>query len=294
MRKGAILLGSLFLLIILTAFAINKSQPNNDNARQPVNFHPSIFYEKSTFLSGIKTARDKDRKFDKKIVGGIIPHHLLPGFMIADFFKTISKEKPKTIILIGPNHYERGSFKALSSDFGWTTPYGNAYPDLEKIDLLVNDNVVKIDNNVLPGDHAVAGSIPFIKYYIPDAKVVPILLSGFMTLDDVSKLSQSISKITDDNTIVVAPVDFSHYLSVEQADKNDKIILSYIKSFDYSRIMSLNNDFLDSPPSITTLLMVMQTLNAKKISVLQHDNSARVVKNMNEATTSYYSIIFYK
>lgn len=292
MRRLLIISVICFISVILT-FLILKP-PQKIAVEKDLKFHPSVFYEKTTFLKGVEYAKSQNKHYAQNIAGGIIPHHLLPGYILADFFKRLQKQDPKTIILMGPNHNERGTFNVLSSDYGWETPYGNVHPDLEKINLLVSQGTAKIDNTVLPNDHAVAGSLPFLKYYLPHTKIVPLLLSGFMKIDDAEMLSRNLEKIIDKDTIVISAVDFSHYLSIEEADKNDEVSLALIKDNDYRKIMSLNNDYLDSPASIVTLLMTMKSLKTDQMSVLHHDNSGKITKNNREGTTSYYSIIFYE
>ena len=71
------------------------------------------------------------------ISGGIIPHHFLASELIADFFNQLSGQHPQTIILVGPNHYERGEFKVLTSLKGWDTPYGLLEPNKEFLEYLV-------------------------------------------------------------------------------------------------------------------------------------------------------------
>ena len=47
---------------------------------------------------------------EMKIVAGVVPHHLLAESLIEDFFDYISsKEKPETIILLSPDHFNAGS-----------------------------------------------------------------------------------------------------------------------------------------------------------------------------------------
>lgn len=255
--------------------------------------HPLVFFDKDTFYAGIEQSQKENMTFAHRISGGIIPHHLFPGFIITDFFNRLSKQNPTTIILIGPNHYERGDYKVLSSLYGWETPFGVVAPNEQVIQELVKNKLVKIDEANLPKDHAVAGIMPFIKHYLPNAKVVPLLLSGFMTKEDAKVLSNSLKGYMDRDTIIIAAVDFSHYLINQQAQEKDKTTLELMKSFNYDQLLSLNNDYLDSPPSIATLLMTMQSLDTTKMELLYHTNSGEMQKNNSIETTSYFSIAFY-
>jgi len=257
------------------------------------NTHPLNFYDEDAFYWGVENSRKENKVFADHISGGIIPHHLFPGFIIADFFDRLSKQSPQTIILIGPNHHERGNYQGLSSLYGWETPFGVVEPDEQVIQSLIKDKLIEVDESVLPDEHSVAGMMSFVKYYLPDAKVVPIILSGFMSESDILMLSDKLRNYIDENSVIIAAVDFSHGLTNKQAQENDEITLELMSNFDYRQILSLNNDYLDSPPSIVALLMVMQVLQTTNMDLLHNTNSGQIQGNDSIETTSYFSIAYY-
>jgi hypothetical protein len=93
------------------------------------NIQPLIFFNKKSFYEGIIDARQEKIGFNRHIAGAIIPHDLSVGFITARFFKKLAFQNPHTIVLIGPNHYERGGFHALTSMYSWQTPFGNVEPN---------------------------------------------------------------------------------------------------------------------------------------------------------------------
>lgn len=291
-RKLFLLLLCFFLLgLFVNTIARKKSEDKTISLNKAI--HPLVFFDKGTFYSGVKKSEEGSKSFKNHIAGGIIPHHLFPGFIIADFFKRLSKQNPRTVILIGPNHFERGKYKVLSSFYSWETPFGVILPNDKIVQELMRNNLIKIDEHVLPNDHAVAGIMPFVKYYLPDAQVVPILLSGFMSQVEVQALANTLKKYMNKNTILIAAVDFSHYLTSEQAQEKDKVTLETIKNFDYRQLLLFSNDYLDSPTSIATLLMAMQALGATEMELLYHTNSGEIEKDSSIETTSYFSIAYH-
>ena len=255
--------------------------------------HNVNFYDKKSFIDGTVYAQSHYTKKDYSIKGGIVPHHLLPGFIIADFFHHLSVQNPKTVIVIGPNHYELGNFKILTSLYAWKTPFGIVQPNIPLTQELINQNVLKVDENVLPRDHSVSAMMPFMKYYLPKAHVVPILVSGKLTQDESRIFSQQLHSILDENTVVIATVDFSHYLSKAEATEKDLMTKKVLRSFDYNRLYALNNDYLDSPPSIGILLMLMQKEHATHSDILFNTNSGEIEHENFSPTTSYFSILYY-
>lgn len=247
------------------------------------------YYDEKTFAMGIDYARIQ-QPFSEKVFGGIVPHHQLPGFIIAQFYKGFEWQKPKTIILLGPNHYERGNFYALVSNNSWPTPFGDVIPDRTVIDLLVTNNYVQIENETVSSDHSVGISMPFIKYYLPDTQVVPIILSGKMTQVETENLSSMLSIL---DLPIVASVDFSHYLTSAEAQEKDSETRKILEAFNIRQLFSLNNDYLDSPPSIATLLYAMQKMGKTNHKILQNTNSGILTNDYTSPTTSYFSIIYY-
>lgn len=293
-NKKLVLFFSIFLVMGSVWLLIDKlNKPSLTNISKQKPSHPLIFYEEKSFLDGVNQAKTIRKSTDYKISGGIIPHNLDVSFIMADFYNRLSRQKPTTIILLGPNHYEKGNFKTLTSLYDWETPFGTVKPDEIIINALVEKNLVRINENALPDDHAVAGSMSFIKFYIPEAKVVPILLSKSMDKKESEILADKLKELMKENTVIVAAVDFSHYLANIQSQEKDKITFKVMQDFDYRQLFLMNNDYLDSPPSIGTLLMVMQKLKTTNIDLLYNSNSGAIQKNDHIQTTSYFAIAYY-
>jgi MEMO1 family protein len=259
----------------------------------PLRVHKVNYFDPQSFYSGVSQSAQTPVEFEDHIYGGIVPHHLVPGFIITDFFSRLQKQSPKTVILIGPNHYERGEHPASISEYAWDTQFGKVLPQIEVISKLKSSGAVFIDESVLPADHAVSGIIPFVKYYLPDARVVPILLSGFMSERDISNLSVNLAQVMDHDTVLIAAVDFSHNLTSPEAQAKDKITYALMQSGNYGKILNLNNEYLDSPASVVTLLMTVNTLGKTKVQELHHTDSGQLQKNNSIPTTSYFSLAFY-
>lgn len=300
-NKKLLLFLLLFLLWVLFRAEIprdllsqNKSTPQNDSHKpRQRSTHPNLFFDEKTFNEGVARTKKENKLSSYHVAGGIIPHHLFPGFILTDFFNRLAVQKPKTVVLIGPNHYEKGNYKILTSLYSWETPFGRVDPSDNIINELVKKGAVKIDEEVLANDHSAAGMMPFIRYYLPGTNVVPILISGYTTQKEAEALAGSLGDIMDQDTVLVAPVDFSHYLTSKQAKERDEVTLEVLKNYDYRQLFSLNNEYIDSPPSIAVLLIVMQKLGTTKIDILYHTNSGELQRDDYIPTTSYFSIAYY-
>lgn len=261
--------------------------------------HRVAFFDKPTFYSSVDWADHANKAnepLDLPLSGGVVPHHLLPSYMIADFFSRLVAQQPTTIILLGPNHYEDGEHAILTSLYAWETPFGLVQPNTAYIQSLLDRQIAWQDESTLPKDHSVAGVLPFLQYYLPNATVVPLLLSGATSDQELRELAEALSEVEatwQGQTVVIAAVDFSHYLTSAQAEEKDAVTLEIMKNYKVDQLFSLNSDYLDSPQSISILLQVMQAWGSTQMKIFHHTNSGELTQNPYASTTSYYSLGFY-
>ncbi len=263
-------------------------------------------YEEKTFMASIGAASASKAEaggisggipggIPRGISGGIIPHHLLASDMIAAFFKTLSEESPDVIVVIGPNHKRAGASKLYTSGLDWETPFGVLEADESITDFLINGKNAAESRDLMEEEYSVSALIPYIRYYMPQTKIVPILLSGNYSLKNSINLGEDLAaQFGDRKGIIVASVDFSHYLPLETAEEMDEITLRAITDNDLVQISKMGNDNLDSPPSIISLLAAMDMLGVKNLKILDHSNSDLIGKSFSKSTTSYFSIIYWK
>lgn len=300
-RLYSILLLSLGLVLIKTYLLSSETKltPQATVAAVPSAPHqgegtqPLVFFEQDSFYEGVLYTKQNNHSFSYQTAGGIIPHHLFPSYIIADFFNRLSSQKPPTIILIGPNHHEIGDRSVLSSDFGWQTPFGIVEPNRIIIHDLKEKHLLGLDNEVTVHEHSVGGIMPYVKYYLPNTTVVPIIVKRGLSMDEINTLASSLSSYIEDGAVVAASVDFSHYLSSEKAAQKDEITLQAMQNFDYRLLLTLNNDYVDSPPAVAILLASMQKKGSTMSDLLHHTNSGILQNNPFQPTTSYISLVFH-
>lgn len=281
----------IFMVVVLVGKTFLFAKIDSIKGDSNLQTHQIAFSDEESFWKGIQKAGNVTS--DIHIQGGIVPHHLLASFIIADFFHRLSYQSPSTIILLGPNHQEKGNFKVLTSLYGWSTPLGTVKPNESVIKSLIARKLSQVDEQVLPQDQAVTSLLPFIGYYMPQTKIVPLLISHRLNQEESKTLAQAISNVLDKDTVIVASVDFSHYLSNIQAEKKDVTTLQVLKKHDYRNLFLLNSDYLDSPASVSTVLMLMESVGANGMQIYYHTNSSELVENNGGPTTSYFSIGYY-
>jgi AmmeMemoRadiSam system protein B len=254
--------------------------------------HKLIYYNRDLFYQGVSEAEDSPYKIPYKLLGGIVPHHTLVSGEISKFWKAVAEQDPKMIVLVGPNHKDIGSRNIISSRYCWETPFGMMGPNLPVVDTLIAKNLAVADEDVIGEDQSIGALVPYIKYYLPDVQIVPIILKSKTTLRECELLGNVLSSLVGGDTAVIASVDFSHYLASLEASENDKLTEKLLKFRDSKTLFTLNNDFLDSPQALAVLFMVMEKLGSYDMDILYHSNSGEILGAPNISTTSYFVVGF--
>ncbi|NLD46262.1 MAG: AmmeMemoRadiSam system protein B [Clostridiaceae bacterium] len=286
----------IFVLVLITTLLFGFRLDISDVGSEQKEYTLSqrikcLYFYQDEFMTSVNNAKEVSG-VKGLIAGGVVPHHLLARNMIADFFAALSERKPETIIILAPNHKRIGEKKVITSLQDWETYFGILETNGELAGKLIKSGTAASKSTVLEEDHSISSLIPYIKYYMPDSKVVPLLLHGNLGLPDSVKLGNYIGTIAkDNNCVVIASVDFSHYLSVEKADIMDSITLDAIKRRDIRAISKMTNDNLDSPPSIISLLTAMDTMGAGDMLLIENNNSAKISGQSPDYTTSYFTML---
>jgi len=272
----------------------NNTQPADKKSPAPT--LSTRYFDKKSFMASVASVSDKetDTPASSGVIGGIVPHHLLAGNMIAEFFYQISLSSPNTLIVLGPNHRKLGTSGIHTSKLDWGTAFGILEANSDIAEDLVKNFKALENTTLMEEEHSVSSLVPYIKYYMPDVKIVPILLHGNNTKQESVKLGKKLSEFSSGNpgVVIIASVDFSHYLNADTAKKMDEITLEAIKSNDIDSIYAMGNDNLDSPPSIITLLTAMGDLNSSGLEILGHGVSSDITGIGADYTTSYFTILF--
>jgi AmmeMemoRadiSam system protein B len=295
---GLLLINSFIFLPELTAFLVNTNihsavavKRNNDIGDQkeklPVIISQPMFYDKNNFVTALNFAQDIPVM--KNIQAIIVPHHLLAANFIAAMLKQAGGRQIRTVVVIGPNH-RNVSNRAFSSVLaGWETTQGNLEPSAGLIQKFLLDFNLDSDINAFAEEHSIGAIAPFVKYYFPQAKLVPIILSSYAKKKDIEKISNWLKKNLPPESLIVISTDFSHYLSKEQAEKNDVMTRRLILQPDIARILKLTNDNIDSPASLA-LVSFFAAINKLQPEIVYHGNSFDFLSVKPVSTTSYFGV----
>lgn len=252
------------------------------------------FFHEAQFEQAIKTATTYSNDLSE-FYGGILPHHLLASEMIASFWKTMSLQEWELIILVGPDHFRKGNTNVTTITTDFSTKNDLTAVDKQIANSLIVQNIASDNALVMQNDHSITAHIPFIAHYMPDTPVLPLLINGGTHVKEAIYLSDYVMQMAKDKKVlVIASIDFSHYLPLEKANEMDIITENAVRQFDIEAIAKMTNDHLDSRPSMIFLLNAMNKLGAKHIETWAHSNSDVIAHQKTGVTTSYFEFGFFK
>ena len=259
----------------------------------PIENYPlaSAYSMEQAFYDDAYAQADNNFIYSDKVFVGILPHHLIVKGKVANFFNGLQKQKIKTVVLIGPNHFGLRETDILLSRAKWQTPSGDLLPETKLIDELAKQDGIKIDEQVFLEEHSISGLVGFIKRSLPEVKIVPIILPSKTTKIAAEKLAVFLQQNCDENTLVLGSVDFSHYQPAAVADFHDDNSWAMIENLDSENIWQAE---VDSPASLAVVLDYAKAKQANKANLLWQTNSSRLNDQLDLPGTSHQFFYFTK
>lgn len=245
-------------------------------------------YQKDEFYQNFFSRRNTQAE---ACIGGlIVPHHLFAASLIEKAFALTQSKRVKQVIVIGPNHGEQGHGLIITSLATWKTNFGFLKPAQNSIRQLTKDGLVLVEEAPFQTEHSIYNLLPYIKLSFPNAKVVPLILKARTNQKMAEYLAQRLLEISDQETIVIASLDFSHFQTPLVAAQHDQKSIKVISGFQFEEIYSLD---VDSPPTLYAFLKYLQLKKETQFNLLENTNSGFLVHRPEiKETTSYITGYF--
>jgi len=159
----------------------------------------------------------------------IVPHagYVYSGLSANCVYANLAKEIKK-VVVIGPSHhvYFKGASVSLHQEY--ETPLANIETDT----LLAEKIYKQFDFCVLfhkaHQEHSTETQMPFIKHYLPNAKVVEIVYGDIASKD----LKKIIAYAMDEEALIVISTDLSHFYDLKGANTLDELCINAIENID--------------------------------------------------------------
>ncbi len=132
--------------------------------------------------------------------------------------------KADTYVIVGPNHY----YPLVSvSNEPWLTPLGRVNVNTDLIERLGID----VNNKAHKEDNAIELQVPFLQYLFDDFTIVPITM-GLQGADSIARIADALRRVADEDFVLIASSDFTHYEPDQVARQKDQWALEPILKLD--------------------------------------------------------------
>jgi AmmeMemoRadiSam system protein B/AmmeMemoRadiSam system protein A len=191
----------------------------NDDAKvRPARFAGSWYPGNATAL-----AKQIDDLFERasppqiagKPVAVIAPHagyqYSAPVASVA--YACLRGQTYKRVIVLAFSHQLAGTYRGVDVPqelTAYATPLGNVPIDREACDQLLKHPLFTSNPEIGRNEHSLELELPFLQRALKDFKLVPLLV-GQITDGECAEAAQAIVPLVDEDTLLVASSDFTHY-----------------------------------------------------------------------------------
>ncbi len=251
------------------------------------------FYPASASQLKAMIERLVDEDIGKQDVIGLVSPHA--GYIYSGPVAgaVISRVRFKdTFVIMGPNHTGRGKPFSIMTEGVWQTPLGDVKIDAELGKrILALSSCLEEDSSAHQYEHSIEVQIPFLQYFRPDIRIVPIILTHASSTiyQEIGKdIAQAIKELGR-KTVILASSDMTHYEPQEAARNKDTQAIEAILRLNADellrRIEELNISMCGYAP-VVSLISAAKELGAKGAELVKYQTSG-------DASGDYSSVVGY-
>jgi AmmeMemoRadiSam system protein B len=241
-------------------------------------FYPASPSELKTMIKNMV----KEDVAKEDVIGLVSPHagYIYSGGVAG---ATISRARLKdTVIIMGPNHTGMGKPLSIMTEGSWFTPLGEVEIDSELAEKLLADSAyLETDESAHLFEHSIEVQLPFLQYFKPDFKLVPIIfgLSDGAIYPQVGQEIARAVKALGREVVIIASSDMSHYEPQESAQKKDTQAIGAILKMDEAellkRVAEFNITMCGYAPAVS-LISAAKELGASGAELVKYQTSGDV------------------
>jgi len=220
-------------------------------------------------------------------IGLVLPHagYIYSGAVAG---AALSRIKFKdTFIILGPNHTGQGRPLSIMSTGSWQTPLGEVRidSDLAKKILALYPGL-KEDTLAHQYEHSIEVELPFLQYYRPDVKIVPIMLavSDPVVLQTLGKAIAQAVRESGREAVILASSDMSHYETQKTARQKDRQAILAMLDLNPDELLKRvkeNNITMCGFAPAAVMLWAVAEMGTLKAELVKYQTSGDVTQDMS-------------
>lgn len=269
------------------------------NVREPAvagMFYPSSANKLKDEIQSLLNTYKTEENF-QNIFGIVSPHagYAYSGRTAAIAFNTLADKNYKTVVIISPSHKEYFPGISIYSGDAYKTPLGEVVLNKEMVLKLTADEKFIFEGlNGHRAEHAVEVQVPFLQMMMKDFSIVPIVM-GDQRKMFIDGLAQKLAGVVDDETLIIASSDLSHFHTKVEADRLDSIVEKRIANFDYDGLqkdLEAGECEACGGGAIVAMMKAANLTYKKKSKILSRTDSGDITGDDTEVVGYLSAVIF--
>lgn len=298
----------MIVLVFVLGLITNSFAENEENKK---NVQPNTLTGK-WYPANTETLRKQIEGFFQKaeakpinnVIAFVLPHagYRFSGQTAANALKTINR-KYKRVVIIGPTHYvPMEEMLSVPDVTHCQTPLGQVPLDSKFINKLLEFPNFQNIPEAHKYEHSVQIELPLLQYSQKDFKIVPIV-AGRCSQETIEKVGSILKGLVDEDTLVIASSDFTHYGPnygyipfeknvPEQIKKLDMGAYEFIDKLDYKGFLEYkqkNNATICGYIPVAILLSMLEA--PIKAELIKYTTSGEITADYTNSV-SYLSVAF--
>ena len=244
----------------------------------------------------------------RTVVGGIVPHAgwVFSGKIACNVIRCLSASDADTCVIFG-RHMHPASSNVIMKEGLWDTPLGEIEVDRSLAARLAQEFPFDLETSSrYDQDNTIEVQLPFIKYFFPGIRIVPIGLPPVPASLEIAERVVDISREMGVRIVVLGSTDLTHYGynygytpkgSGEEAlswvrDVNDRRAIDLMVQMDERRVIneSLEHRNLCCPGAVGSAIAAARRLGAVEGKELAYSTSYDV--RPDSSFVGYAGIVF--
>jgi AmmeMemoRadiSam system protein B len=225
-------------------------------------------------------------------VGVVSPHagYIYSGPVAGAVFSRI--RFTDTFILLGPNHRGAGKPFSITTKGGWKTPLGEVGINTELAGAILKaSGRLEEDGLAHRYEHSLEVQVPFLQYFKPGVKIVPILLSSAHpeVYEEIGRSVVGGFRETGEEAVIVASCDMTHYEPHEKAKAKDRLAIDAILELDADELVrriARHDISMCGYAPVISLITAAREMGAQKTELVKYQTSG-------DSSGDYSSVVGY-
>jgi MEMO1 family protein len=246
-------------------------------AKYAGSFYPKDKHELSQMVLNLMS-KSKPKKVLGKVKALIVPHagYVYSGEVAAKAYTLLKERLPKRVILLGPAHHDYVD-GVYSFEGYWATPIGKTRIHKSGLGVITGDS-----------EHSLEVQLPFLQTIFKDAdfEFIPLIYGA----NSPDLLAQICVELSNEDTVIIASSDLSHFFSYALAKKVDGDSINSILSLDFKKFLETGDAC--GKTGIASLLMLAKKNNWKPV-LIEYKNSGDTAGD-KASVVGYLAVAFIK